>query len=388
LFKEHPARPGALFFDFCTAKLIVRSGMSRLHCLFASPIALMLFAMGRSDSWSASLPILLPPSPVIQGIDFDTNHLQRAAPGSDLWPITWADNDELYTSWGDGGGFGGTDQDGRVAVGIGMIKGGPEDWIGVNILGGKNPVFADRPFPGKANGILSVGGILYLHVIEQGHWWRSKIGRSIDRGRHWSFREGSFDSNHWDFSEPEGAFSDFTFLNFGKDYRGARDRYVYIYSQDERRKPDGSMADITDRVALLRAPKTRLMDHGSYEYFAGLKGGKPKWTRNIGQRAGVFSRPGGVGFAVRVDYNPFLKRYLLSTFHQWDGSWGLYDAPEPWGPWTTVAVFNQWIDSKPKFGFTFPSKWMSPDGKTMYLVFSGTGIYDSFNLVKATLRLN
>jgi hypothetical protein len=101
----------------------------------------------------------------------------------------------------------------------------------------------------------------------------------------------------------------------------------------------------------------------------------------------VFTNPHSVGFAVRVDYNPGLRRYLLTTFHRWDGSWDLYDAPEPWGPCTKVQTFEQWIDSTPKFGFTFPRKWMSPDGRTMYMVFSGTGPYDSLNVVKATLTI-
>jgi hypothetical protein len=33
-----------------------------------------------------------------------------AAPGSDNWTITWADDGNQYTSWGDGGGFGGDDK--------------------------------------------------------------------------------------------------------------------------------------------------------------------------------------------------------------------------------------------------------------------------------------
>jgi hypothetical protein len=327
------------------------------------------------------------PSPIIRAVSFDVAHLQRAAPGSDLWPITWSDDGDLYTSWGDGGGFGGTDTDGRVAVGIARISGPGDRWTGLNILGGKNPVTADAPFPGKSNGILSIGGILYLHVIEQGKWWRAKIGRSSDQGQNWTFNEGPFDPKAWDFAEPDGAFSDMTFLNFGKDYRGARDDFVYVYSQDHRRHPDGSMAEITDNVALFRVSKDKILEHGAYEYFAGLNPDGPTWTHDIRKRAAVFSYPENVGFAVRVDYNPGLRRYLLTTFHRWDGSWGLYDAPEPWGPWTKASTFLQWIDSTPKFGFTFPQKWMSPDGKTMYMVFSGTGIYDSFNVVKATVTV-
>ncbi len=121
----------------------------------------------------------------------------------------------------------------------------------------------------------------------------------------------------------------------------------------------------------------------------------PVWIAP-GRRAGrvtsgddvpVFENPGSVGWGVRVEYNPGLRRYLLATFTKWDGSWGLYDAPEPWGQWTTVATYDRWIDATPKFGFTFPPKWMSADGKTMWMVFSGTKAYDSFNAVKGTLRL-
>ncbi len=53
-----------------------------------------------------------PPSPVIQGVNWDFEHLIRLANtpgkgGSDLWPTTWAADGNIYTGWGDGGGFSG-----------------------------------------------------------------------------------------------------------------------------------------------------------------------------------------------------------------------------------------------------------------------------------------
>ena len=36
---------------------------------------------------------------------------------------------------------------------------------------------------------------------------------------------------------------------------------------------------------------------------------------------------------------------------------------------------------------TFPTKWISTDGRTRWMVFSGSGEYDSFNLVKVRLVL-
>ena len=49
-----------------------------------------------------------PPSDVIQGMQWHWETHRTAAPGSDLWPVTWGPDGHLYTAWGDGGGFGGT----------------------------------------------------------------------------------------------------------------------------------------------------------------------------------------------------------------------------------------------------------------------------------------
>src|SRR5919108_5693768 len=47
-----------------------------------------------------------PPSPVIQGIEWaPPGTIVRQARDGDNWPVTWADDDALYTTWGDGTGF-------------------------------------------------------------------------------------------------------------------------------------------------------------------------------------------------------------------------------------------------------------------------------------------
>ena len=47
-----------------------------------------------------------PPSPVIRKIVFDpASTILREAPDSDNWPMTWADDGDLYTAYGDGDGF-------------------------------------------------------------------------------------------------------------------------------------------------------------------------------------------------------------------------------------------------------------------------------------------
>jgi len=82
-----------------------------------------------------------------------------AAPGSDLWPVTWGPDNHLYSAWGDGGGFGGSDSDGRVSMGIARIEGGPENYRAINVNGGKNPEHsASFRLKGKTSGIEFVGG--------------------------------------------------------------------------------------------------------------------------------------------------------------------------------------------------------------------------------------
>ena len=69
---------------------------------------LLVFSLpgGRADQPIAAAPY--PPSRMIEGITWHWETHRTAAPGSDLWPVTWAADGHLYTAWGDGGGFGGT----------------------------------------------------------------------------------------------------------------------------------------------------------------------------------------------------------------------------------------------------------------------------------------
>src|SRR6516225_8388534 len=109
-----------------------------------------------------------PRSAVLAGITWHWETHRTAAPGSDLWPVTWGADGHLYTAWGDGGGFGGTDQDGRVALGFARIEGSPERFVGINVNGGKDPRHrASFAKHGKSGGVLAVGDRLYAWLNTQ-----------------------------------------------------------------------------------------------------------------------------------------------------------------------------------------------------------------------------
>ena len=138
-----------------------------------------------------------------------------------------------------------------------------------------------------------------------------------------------------------------TFLNFGRNYAGARDDFVYVYSHD-----NDSAYKPADRMVLARVPADRIRERAAYEFFAGLDDdGQPTWTADVSKRSGVFTHPGRC-YRSGISYNAALKRYLWCQIipgpdTRFEGGFGIYDAPEPWGPWTTV-FFTEAVGRRPR----------------------------------------
>jgi hypothetical protein len=292
----------------------------------------------------------------------------RQARDSDNWPLTWADNDHLYTAYGDGTGFSPKVPE-KLSLGLARIDGGPEDFRGVNLRSatGEQPK-GDGKTGKKASGLLMVDGLLFMWVRNAGN---AQLAWSADHAQTWTWAD-------WKFTTSFGCPA---FLNFGKNNAGARDGFVYVYSHDS-----DSAYQPADRVVLARAPKDRIAQRNAYEFFKHLDpDGRPVWTSDLDERGAVFANPGRC-YRVQVSYNAGLKRYLLcqaGADRDVHAGFGIYDAPEPWGPWTTVEHAAAW-DVPAGESCSFPTRWMSGDGKTLYLVFSGD---DSFAVRKATPHL-
>ena len=89
-----------------------------------------------------------------------------------------------------------------------------------------------------------------------------------------------------------------------------------------------------------------------------------------------------------MSYNARLRRYLWCQMHRgsdtrFSGGLAIYDAPQPWGPWTMAYQRPQW-DVGPGETCGFPTKWISADGRTVHLVFSGD---DHFSVRRGVLKL-
>lgn len=335
-----------------------------------------------------------PPSARIGGLTWHWDTLTQAAPGSDLWPVTWGADDHLYAAWGDGGGFGGSDSEGRVAMGIARIEGTPERWRGVNVNGGKDPEYAGSfAKKAKTTGLAMVDGVLYATVnLEDGPWPNVNhvLEWSTDRGATWTRDEGLF-------SKGDGNFQPAKFVTFGRDYQGVPDALTgYVYLCGPRQSTDRGSGN---RLYLARAPRDRLRERAAFKFYRGSgAAGNPNWATEISAAEPIFTDPSGVTPGAII-YIPALQRYLLTCFHVGPGQLGVFDAPNPWGPWTTVAYDEDWGGmGQEGEGLTcgFNQKWMSADGLTLWSVFSvygagakrGIHAHDRFNLVKATLRLS
>src|SRR5262249_37758272 len=74
-----------------------------------------------------------PPSPVIRKITWEPREtIIRKEHDSDNWPITWADDDALYTAYGDGSGFEPFVPE-KLSLGLAKVFGTPPDFKGENL---------------------------------------------------------------------------------------------------------------------------------------------------------------------------------------------------------------------------------------------------------------
>ncbi len=353
------------------------------HSVLAEEGNMEIKQMGNPNSERSKAPY--PQSPVIESLDWapDSTIIRRAKgkgrDGSDNWPLTWADDGHLYTAYGDGYGFEPKVPE-KLGLGFARIIGGPTDFAAENIRSDAENKGSGRSGK-KGSGILMVDSVLYVwlfHADDKGG--QCQLAWSDDYAKTWTFCD-------WKFQE----FGLCTFINYGKNYGGARDNYVYTVTHD------GPMADgPADRMILMRVPKDKIKYRDQYEFLKALDGdGLPVWSSDIQDRGAVFTHKDSC-LRSGISYSAPLKRYLWwqhipnEPGHKdrgdtrFTGGFGIYDAPEPWGPWTTVYFTEQW-DVGPGERAELPTKWMSDDGKTLYLVFSGN---DNFSVRKATLHLN
>lgn len=329
-------------------------------------LCLALNAVGQSAPY--------PPSDVISSVEFDLDSRRQFGLGSDQWPLTLGPDGHLYAGWGDGWGWTRDPDDPKRSMGVTRILAGPDGLRGEDLWG-------VGPGSGqfKPEALVFVGEKLYLFWTAGDSRYdedNTKLAISTDRGRTWELGE--------DRAFP-GLPDGFRVRSIAQN---GPDDFLYVYFGFNR----------ASDLFLARAQPAKITQPGAYEWFAGDAG----WSRDFADKQPAFQDPAGYIWHVGVTYNAGLQRYLLTKPHfapdddrvvlnaadSRVASLGVFDAPTPWGPWTTVHYEDNFLDDKVKFSYFVPASYISGDGRELWLAFSGWPEYDNFNLIHCTLQLS
>ena len=329
---------------------------------------------------------------MITGVTFDTSSHRRAAQGSDNWPVTWSNDGHQYAVWGDGGGFGGTEDTGRASFGVARIEGDGSNYSGENRFGGRSGECRST-ITGKGHGApISIGGVLYVWVTP-GAGVRGydafTLYRSRNKGCNWTRLDVSF-------VRSRDRISYGSFVQFGQDNTSARDAYIYTVATEVTNTTSLQIVQRPGRVMLVRVPVAAIEDRGAYDFYAGLdSSGQPRWSANPAERRAIYQDANGVGPFPQMAHVPGLDRLVYTNQH---GSGSgiaatqslltMAEASQPWGPWHVFhrARFFPQIE-RSVFQWNFAPKWFRNGGQDFTLVFSGTGSNDSWNTIDGTFAL-
>jgi hypothetical protein len=303
----------------------------------------------------------------------------------DLWVTCWSDDDAVYTTSGDGTGFGAT----VAEIVVSRLDGRPGDerdaLRGTTIATGFGQTWSGVAYTRKPTGMLCANGELYvavqdLRAVTFSDAPAATILRSIDKGRTWS----------WDTRGPmftDATFTTIMFADLGKDSEHAKDGFAYAYALDGNWSGTYSSGTPPTRLYLARVPLDGVQNRARWEFFSGLdEAGAPRWSSEILKRAAVledtrhlYEHPFDPGLAHQnmttlsqgsIVYDAPLQRYIYASWTAY--TYELYEAPEPWGPWThfyakDFGAFPWTEDSAGGYGTNMSSKFISADGQSMWM---------------------
>ena len=323
--------------------------------------------------------ISYPPSDVIHGIRYLSEPLLYPKSHGDVWSCTWAEDDLLYSVADDTHGVADA-CDSNLAMHV--LKGCPPS----HCLETINPMsdygslqFHDGFDSWKANGLVSVDGVLYLGVSQHSsayayadniqRTYDARIIKSADHGLTWSDKaslgEGTF---------PTLRFASPFFVQFGQDYQDAMDDYVYAVSSS-------AVWNNGNYMTMARVPRRLIGDlnREDWEFIQEIdERNEPVWTHDYTARHKAIFAHRGFTSMTGIQYVPAVDRFVLGQWayidqdgpHPWRHTMlALYEAPRPWGPWKCFHVEPDW--GYAYYNPSLPAKWFTDGGRRMWMTMAG-----------------
>jgi hypothetical protein len=363
--------------------------------IFIVLLVLYLFLSATGDPY--------PQSTLISGVKWQLDNIVTSASGSDLWPMTWAADNNTYTTWGDGGGFGGDDTKCRTQFGMAKIIGDPPSLTTFNILGCKSDgtgctgtfthdAACDASYASTlalyGSDILAIDNTLFSIGWSDDPAVGEKISYSTDFGQTWT-------QNSWSWPRGAGSWVPISFVKSGMGYTD--NAYIYIVGVK-----DGDWTHTY--LARYPMPANRsdisLDNQTQFQWFYGTAS-DPHWTAWMNALPIHTDSTGENGG--HMTYFPSLGRYILTQTHggitAYEGmgevqKFAMYESVNPWGPWHTIEYLSAWGSFGTSVGlwYSINPKWISADGKTFWMSFSGGSNgsvnMDALHLVKGTFTLS
>lgn len=326
------------------------------------------------DDISLQVATIAPQSTFFSTAQEESYSTYQMSANGDLWPSCWSDDDNLYTANGDGAAFTGGPANG-FDMAVSRISGTPPNLTGTTLATNVGTNWSGPGYNRKPTGMLCVNNTIYLAFQNlQMNTFNSaaaaSIAKSVDHGATWT----------WDASAPmfpNSAFTTIFFLDYGKNYANASNGYVYAYGFDSNWRAQQSLY-------LARVPNTAVQTRSSWQFYTGTVGGSPTWSSDINAKVPVLEddrqiypqtfgnfcctngHPLGQGGVV---YDAPLHRYIFTSWS--DETHEFYESPNPWGPWSLFMSkdFGPILAShnRGQYGVSIPSKFISADGKSMYV---------------------
>jgi len=308
--------------------------------------------------------------------------------GADTWYPSWASDGSLYSTFADGTvngftvqGYQGPDSQ---RTGHARIDGDDPTMLHIEVLGGylNNPTPYAGRYPSASlvhDGVWYYGTYTLDDLNGACHNWCAQgpfVGfrQSTDGGKNWVDTKYKPADPVFGESGKGGTkvkFGPVHMVDFGKNMEHSPDGHAYFVSHGAVGSAGLANWIAGDAVYLGRVMPTpqNMDDRAAFEFYAG-----GAWSHDVAEAKPILLWPGKLG-SVTVTYDAPAKVYLMwvSRPHDSNNNTGNFDtllleADQITGPWRIVTTWASF--GTQAYFVNVPSKFISQDGKTMWLLYS------------------